>query len=151
MSDSNSTYFIPDPSRWPLVGSIALFLAFIGGAVMLNGSGFGTFLLGIGIAAVVYMFVGWFAEVIGESLQGKYNKQVDVSFRWGMAWFIFSEVMFFAALFGALYYARFISVPWLGGASNNAMTNEVLWPTFEAMWPLVSTPGGTLTDSVFSS
>ena len=96
MSDSNSTYFIPDPSRWPLVGSIALFLAFIGGAMMLNGSGFGTFILGIGIAAVVYMFAGWFAEVIGESLQKKYNQQVDVSFRWGMAWFIFTEVMFFA-------------------------------------------------------
>ncbi|MEE8379769.1 MAG: cytochrome c oxidase subunit 3, partial [Gammaproteobacteria bacterium] len=74
MSDSNSTYFIPDPSRWPLVGSIALFLAFIGGAMMLNGSGFGTFILGIGVAAVVYMFAGWFAEVIGESLQKKYNQ-----------------------------------------------------------------------------
>lgn len=35
-----------------------------------------------------------------------------------------------------------ISVPWLGGADNNFMTNEVLWPTFEAMWPLTLTPGG---------
>jgi len=62
-----------------------------------------------------------------------------------MAWFIFSEVMFFMAFFGALFYARTIAVPWLGGASNNAMTNEVLWPTFEAMWPLTNTPGGTTT------
>jgi cytochrome c oxidase subunit III len=140
MSDSNSTYFIPDPSRWPLVGSIALFLAFIGGAVMLNGSGFGTFLLGIGIAAVVYMFVGWFAEVIGESLQGKYNKQVDVSFRWGMAWFIFSEVMFFAAFFGALFYARQLSVPWLGGEGAKMATHMFLWPDFVADWPILAIP-----------
>jgi len=140
MSDSNSTYFIPDPSRWPLVGSIALFLAFIGGAIMLNGSGFGTFLLGIGIAAVVYMFVGWFAEVIGESLQGKYNKQVDVSFRWGMAWFIFSEVMFFAAFFGALFYARQLSVPWLGGEGAKMATHMFLWPDFVADWPILAIP-----------
>ena len=33
----------------------------------------------------------------------------------GMAWFIFSEVMFFAAFFGALFYVRTFSVPWLGG------------------------------------
>ena len=65
-----------------------------------------------------------------------------------MSWFIFSEVMFFAAFFGALFYARMIAVPWLGGASNNAMTNEVLWPTFEAVWPLVTTPDGTTTQAM---
>jgi cytochrome c oxidase subunit 3 len=150
MSDSNSTYFIPDPSRWPLVGSIALFLAFIGGAVMLNGSGFGTFILGIGIAAVVYMFVGWFAEVIGESLQGKYNKQVDVSFRWGMAWFIFSEVMFFAAFFGALFYARQLSVPWLGGEGAKVATHMFLWPDFVMDWPILAIPDeNAFIDSLF--
>jgi len=140
MSDSNSTYFIPDPSRWPLVGSIALFLSFIGGAVMLNGSGFGTFILGIGIAAVVYMFAGWFAEVIGESLQKKYNKQVDISFRWGMAWFIFSEVMFFAAFFGALFYARQLSVPWLSGEGAKLATHMFLWPDFVMDWPILAIP-----------
>jgi len=140
MSDSNSTYFIPDPSRWPLVGSIALFLAFVGGSMMLNGSGFGTFILGIGVAAIVYMFAGWFAEVIGESLQNKYNKQVDVSFRWGMAWFIFSEVMFFAAFFGALFYARQLSVPWLGGEGAKMATHMFLWPEFIADWPILTIP-----------
>ena len=58
-----------------------------------------------------------------------------MSFRWSMGWFIFSEVMFFAAFFGALFYARIYSVPWLGGAGNNVMTNELLWPAFEAIWP----------------
>jgi len=150
MSDSNSTYFIPDPSRWPLVGSIALFLAFIGGAMMLNGSGFGTFILGIGVAAVVYMFAGWFAEVIGESLQKKYNQQVDVSFRWGMAWFIFSEVMFFAAFFGALFYARQLSVPWLGGEGAKIATHMFLWPDFVADWPILAIPDeNAFIDSLF--
>jgi cytochrome c oxidase subunit 3 len=81
-------------------------------------------------------------------MSGLYSAQLGRSYRQGMLWFIFSEVMFFAAFFGALFYARMIAVPWLGGSSNNAMTNEVLWPTFEAMWPLVSTPGGTETTAM---
>ena len=142
MSDSHSQsiYFIPDPSRWPIVGTLALFVSFIGAAIMLNGSAFGTFIFGMGIAAVIYMFSGWFAEVVGESLRGRYNKQVDVSFRWGMSWFIFSEVMFFAAFFGALYYARQFSVPWLGGDGHGFTTHEFLWPEFVADWPLLVIP-----------
>ncbi|MBT7952382.1 MAG: cytochrome c oxidase subunit 3 [Gammaproteobacteria bacterium] len=137
MSDSQGAYFIPEPSRWPIVGTLALFVSFIGAAVMLNGSGFGTFIFGIGIAMVIYMFAGWFADVIGESLKGLYSDQVDVSFRWGMGWFILSEVMFFAAFFGALFYARVLSVPWLGGeGAGGIATHEFLWPSFEASWPL---------------
>ena len=73
--------------------------------------------------------------VIAESQSGKYNQQVDMSFRWGMGWFIFSEVMFFAAFFGALFYARMYAVPWLGGAGNKFFTHELLWPAFDAVWP----------------
>ena len=88
-----------------------------------------------GAAVVIFMLFGWFGTVINESLAGKYNSQVDMSFRLGMGWFIFSEVMFFAAFFGALFYARMWSIPWLGGAGNNVMTHELLWPAFEAIWP----------------
>jgi cytochrome c oxidase subunit 3 len=144
MSDSHGAYFIPEPSRWPIVGTLALFTSFIGGGMMLNGSGFGTFILGLGVAAVIYMFCGWFSDVIGESLAGNYNKQVDVSFRWGMSWFIFSEVMFFAAFFGALFYIRVLSVPWLGGEGAGFATNQFLWPDFEAVWPLLTTPDMTV-------
>lgn len=144
MSDSHGAYFIPEPSRWPIVGTLALFLSFIGGGMMLNGSGFGTFLLGLGIGAVIYMFFGWFSDVISESRAGSYNKQVDVSFRWGMSWFIFSEVMFFAAFFGALFYIRVLSVPWLGGEGAGFPTNQFLWPEFEAVWPLLTTPDMSL-------
>jgi cytochrome c oxidase subunit 3 len=89
----------------------------------------------IGLAAVAYMFFGWFGTVIDESERGLYNSGVDRSFRMGMSWFIFSEVMFFAAFFGALYYARQLSVPWLGGEGSRFTTNVFLWPGFESSWP----------------
>lgn len=140
MSNSHDTYFIPEPSRWPIVGTLSLFTTFIGGGLMLNGSHFGTFILGMGIAAIIYMFSGWFSDVIRESMGGNYNKQVDISFRWGMSWFIFSEVMFFAAFFGALFYIRMFSVPWLGGEGAKFATHMFLWPDFKAVWPLLTTP-----------
>ena len=89
----------------------------------------------VGVAVIIFMVTGWFAEVIGESQRGLYNEQVDKSFRQGMFWFIFSEVMFFAAFFGALFYARNMSIPWLGGDSNNFFTNLLLWTGYESTWP----------------
>ena len=141
MSESHGAYFIPEPSRWPIVGSIALFVTFIGAGLFLNGVT--PVVLYIGLAAVIYMFYGWFSDVIKESLAGNYNKQVDVSFRWGMSWFIFSEVMFFAAFFGALFYARVYSVPWLAGEGAKLTTHEFLWPDFQMVWPLLTTPDMT--------
>lgn len=140
-------YYVPDQSVWPIVGAVALFLIAVGAGNFVIEStrdkdGFGAYTLIAGLALLLIMLVGWFKNQIDESMAGLYSAQLGRSYRQGMAWFIFSEVMFFVAFFGALFYARTISVPWLGGASNNAMTNEVLWPTFEAVWPLLSTPGG---------
>jgi cytochrome c oxidase subunit 3 len=81
------------------------------------------------------MLAGWFANVIAENQAGKFNRQVDMSFRMGMFWFIFSEVMFFSAFFGALFYARNMAIPWLGGSSNNFFTNLFLWNAYESTWP----------------
>jgi cytochrome c oxidase subunit 3 len=88
-----------------------------------------------GMAVLIVMLFGWFGTVIKESQGGLYNAQVDRSFRMGMTWFIFSEVMFFAAFFGALYYIRIFSDPWLGGAGNNLSTNEWLYPEYASQWP----------------
>jgi cytochrome c oxidase subunit 3 len=88
-----------------------------------------------GAAIIIFMMIGWFGEVIAESEGGRYNNQVDMSFRLGMIWFIFSEVMFFCAIFGALFYARSMAVPWLGGDSNNFFTNFLVWDGFESTWP----------------
>jgi len=135
---SPKDYYVPHGTHWPIVGSIGLALTFIGFARFLHGAEMTTMFLGIAI--VIFMMYGWFGQVIDESLAGTYNQQVDMSFRWGMGWFIFSEVMFFGAFFGALFYARMFSVPWLGGASNNDATALMLWPEFEAVWPLLAVP-----------
>jgi len=140
MSESHSSYYLPEPSHWPIMGSIALFTSFVGAAIMLNGSHFGTLLLGVGLTVLGFMLFGWFGTVIKESVAGKYNNQVDTSFRWGMGWFIFSEVMFFAGFFGALLYAREYSVPWLSGVGSGFATKEFLWPHFTGSWPLSVMP-----------
>ena len=123
-------YFIPQPSSWPIRGSIALFCMALGATAWINGVFPGPWLLAIGFALLVWTLFGWFGTVAGESEGGMYSKQVDVSFRWSMSWFIFSEVMFFAAFFGALFYARQLSVPWLGD-----LEHKLLWPDFGGLWP----------------
>ena len=147
---STETYYVPEQSRWPILASIALFMMAFGAGTLINGlkdnaGGNGLLLLLAGALMLGLILTGWFGQVIKESQSGMYSPQMDRSFRWGMSWFIFSEVMFFAAFFGALLYARTFSVPWLDGAGNNAMTGAVLWPEFTATWPLIKTPDGTET------
>ncbi|MFN7752111.1 MAG: cytochrome c oxidase subunit 3, partial [Pseudomonadota bacterium] len=111
-------YYIPHGSRWPIVGSVALFTTMLGVSSWLNGVQVGPWVFYAGLAMVAFMFFGWFSTVIAESEGGLYNAGVDRSFRMGMMWFIISEVMFLAAIFGALFYARQLSVPWLGGSGS---------------------------------
>jgi cytochrome c oxidase subunit 3 len=125
------------------VGTIALLTTAVGAATSIHG-GAPNLLLIAGFLLIIYLLFGWFGSVIDESMKGNYNDQVDRSFRLGMMWFIFSEVMFFAAFFGALFYARTFSVPWLGGAGNNAMTHALLWPGFEAIWPVLTNPDNSV-------
>ena len=135
MSHAQDKYYVPHGSHWPIVGSIGLLFLMLGVSTWLNGADFGFWVMMAGFAVMIFMLVGWFGTVINESVSGLYNPQVDKSFRMGMLWFIFSEVMFFAAFFGALFYARNMSVPWLGGDSNNFFTNLLLWEGFESTWP----------------
>jgi cytochrome c oxidase subunit III len=132
---SSTGYYLPEPSKWPIVGSVALGFIGFGAAFTVNFMPVGYVLLAIGLAILIYMLFGWFGTVIRESESGKYNQQVDRSYRWAMSWFIFSEVMFFAAFFGALFYMRVISVPDLANLGN-----KLLWPNFTATWP-VAGPG----------
>ncbi len=132
-------YYIPhgpgSGSHWPVVGSIALFLTVGGAALWLNHANPGPWIMTAGLIIVATMFAGWFGTVIHESEGHLYNETVDKSFRMGMMWFIFSEVMFFAAFFGALFYAREFSVPWLGGEGVKIFTNLLLWKGYETAWP----------------
>lgn len=137
MSEANADqYFVPHNAKWPIIGSIGLTATVVGAAQLLNSETTMTpWLMYLGLLIMVVMMFGWFGEVIKESEEGLYNTAVDTSFRMGMVWFIFSEVMFFAGFFGALFYARTLSVPWLGGEGTGLSTNEVLWNGYEGVWP----------------
>ena len=127
---SADRYFVPQPSHWPVVGSTALLLMASGAVMTMNSIANGGLVLLAGLAVLVVMLFGWFGRVIGESEGGSYNLHVDRSFRWSMSWFIFSEVMFFAAFFGALFYVRVLSVPDLASPDQAA-----LWEGFKGQWP----------------
>jgi cytochrome c oxidase subunit III len=143
-------YYIPHGSPWPIVGSVALFTIMMGAIAYLN-DWFGAWVFLPGAALLIFMFIGWFSTVIDENQHGIFNLHVDRSFRMGMMWFIFSEVMFFAAFFGALFYARQLAVPWLGGHGTKFMTNLALWNGYENAWP-TNGPGrvGGREDGTFS-
>jgi cytochrome c oxidase subunit 3 len=134
-SHDADVYYVPHHSRWPFLGSIALFALMIGVANWMNGHDWGRWVFFGGLAFVLVVLGKWFGDVISESLEGRYSAQVDTSFRMGMMWFIFSEVMFFAAFFGALFYARQYALPWLSGEGDGQLTNQFLWQGYSAGWP----------------
>lgn len=136
---SHGEYYVPQPSHWPLVGSIALTTILAGAASWLHHDWYGPYLFTLGFFILIGMFLGWFGQVIYENQKGHYNQQVDRSFRWGMCWFIFSEICFFGGFFGALFMARYVIIPELGGELYPA-THQALWPQFKAAWPLLVNP-----------
>ena len=132
---AEDTYYVPHGTRWPIIGSIGMITMLASAAFWVNDTPIAPWTFLVGAAIIIYMLFGWFGEVIRESEAGYYNDQVDTSFRMGMVWFIFSEVMFFVTFFGALFYARVLSVPWLGGEGIGAYTNEMLWQGYQSVWP----------------
>lgn len=134
MSTSDA-YYIPHKATWPVIGTAGLVTMLAGFANYLNGSAIGPTLMVIGLIIFIVMLAGWFTLQAGESESGMYNAQVGISYRMGMMWFIFSEIMFFGVFFGTLWYTRNLSVPWLGGEGTGAATRELLWPAYDAIWP----------------
>ncbi len=137
-------YFVPAPSRHPVMAAIGLFFVILGAGQWVNGHDWGMYSLFGGLAFWAFVLQQWFRQAIGESEGGLYSDRIDVSFRWSMGWFIFSEVMFFAAFFGALFWSRLYSVPVLG-----SLENALLWPDFKAIWPstapgFTAAPAGTV-------
>jgi cytochrome c oxidase subunit 3 len=130
-------YFVPEPSRHPAFAAFGLFWVILGAAQWINGVDWGKYALFFGLAWLFWVLYQWFGDSIHESERGQYGRKVDLSYRWSMSWFIFSEVMFFGAFFTALWWMRSHSVPALGGVEN-----ALLWPDFKAVWPTVA-PGTT--------
>ena len=137
-------YFVPAPSRFPAMAALGLFFVIVGGGQWVNGHGWGAYAVMVGLLLWAYTLQLWFRQAISESESGMYSDRIDVSFRWSMSWFIFSEVMFFGAFFGALYWTRLHAVPNLG-----SLDNAVLWPDFKAIWPsaqagITASPAGVV-------
>ena len=130
-------YYVPGPSRHPVLAAIGLFFVILGAGQWVNGHQWGAYSVLFGLLWWAFVLQQWFREAIRESETGLYSARIDTSFRWSMSWFIFSEVMFFGAFFGALYWTRVHSVPNLG-----SIDNALLWPDFKAAWPS-SVPGAT--------
>ena len=142
-------YYVPAQSKWPIIATVGLLVTVWGLATWFNDlkatrpESHGPLIFFVGSLLVAYMMVGWFGAVIKGSRAGLYSPQLDRSFRWGMTWFIFSEVMFFAAFFGALFYVRHFSGPGLGGEGSKALAH-MLWPNFQFAWPLLNSPDPVL-------
>lgn len=134
-------YYVPGPSRHPVMTAIGLFFVILGAGQWINGHAWGAYSLLFGLLWWAVVMWQWFGEAIRESEGGLYSQRIDVSYRWSMSWFIFSEVMFFAAFFGALGFARLHSVPDLG-----SIDSKLLWPNFGATWPTT----GPYIDSPFT-
>ena len=131
-------YFVPGPSRWPLLAGMSMLATMVGASAWVNDASWGPYLNIAGILSMIAVLYFWFGDAIGESEKGLYSQRVDHSYRWSMSWFIFSEVMFFGAFFGALFYARTITMPWLGD-----LDHKILWPDFAAHWGNIG-PAGTV-------
>lgn len=147
--DNYESYFVPHNSKLPIMASLGIFLTVFGmGNIMVdmtagaeNSIG-GYILMGGGLVLGTTLFF-WFKTVIEENHNKLYSDQLNRSFVWGMSWFIFSEVMFFAAFFGALFYVRVFAVDWLAGEGNRG-PSEMLWPNFVSEWPVLNTPNPEL-------
>ena len=130
-------YYVPDSSPHPARASVSLLVTMLGAASWVNGIELGKWAVLVGILSLITVLYFWFGDAISEEEAGLNSKRVDVSYRWSMSWFIFSEVMFFAAFFGALWYIRTVTTPWLGDLDHRLL----LWPNFVPTWPNLGPAG----------
>jgi len=103
-------YHLVEPSPWPLVGSISAFVLAIGAIAWMrtgNGGLFGVegpWMFFIGLLGVLATMIGWWRDVIYESVvERAHTPVVQLHLRYGMILFIASEVMFFVAWFWAYF------------------------------------------------
>ena len=142
---SYEAYYVPHNSKLPIFASLGIFLTLFGIGSILNDMtagvehSAGTWVMLVGGLVLGFTLFYWFATVIEENQQKLYSDQMNRSYVWAMAWFIFSEVMFLMAFFGALFYVRFWVVGWLGGEGDRG-PSDMLWPAYTPEWPLMSNP-----------
>ena len=102
-------YHLVDPSPWPLVGAIAAGVMAAGGVLFMHD--YGTLALILGAIMVLGTMAVWWRDVIREAtFEGHHTPVVQLGLRYGMALFIASEVMFFAAFFWAFFTSSLLPV-----------------------------------------
>ncbi len=143
--DGYETYYVPEQSAFPILASIGLFLTVFGAGTWFNEmhageGGPGRYVLMAGMAMFIAVLYNWFKTTITENMAGLNSAQLKRSYVWGMGWFIFSEVMFFCAFFGALFYVRNFAGPWLGGEGDRGALAQMLWEGYKFAWPMMETP-----------
>ncbi len=147
-ASDESVYYVPHNSWYPIGVAVGAICFMAGLGIWLNDVQAGTephrFLFYIGAVIIAFVLFNWFGKVIAENQEGLNNPMLKRSYVWGMSWFIFSEVMFFAAFFGALFYSRLLAVEWLGGSGDKALTGQYLWPNFKPVWPVLHNPDPSL-------
>ena len=153
-------YYVPEKSRLAVCATIGLVLSIFGAASIMNDMTFGDpsqetsswAIFNVGMLFFMATLFSWFRIAIKENIAGMNSAQLKKSYVLGMFWFIFSEVMFFFAFFGALFYVRTLSGPWLGGEGEGGRMNGLLWEGFSFSWPLMETPqeavGGAATQLI---
>ncbi len=142
------TYYVPEKSYLAIFTSLTLFTTLYGAAEVLNDKTFGDpsqetnswFIFLTGLVLFLASLFSWFRTTIVENRAGMNSAQLKHSYVIGMQWFIFSEVMFFAAFFGALWYVRNLAGPWLSSDGDGGRMNALLWEGFTYQWPLMETP-----------
>ncbi|MEM6301570.1 MAG: cytochrome c oxidase subunit 3 [Pseudomonadota bacterium] len=146
VSTDHEKYYVPDQSPLAVMATIGLVTTIFGAASFMNDLTFGEpgdaspLVLYAGLAMFVMTLFVWFRTTIRENIAGMASGQLKRSYVLGMYWFIFSEVMFFAAFFGALFYVRNLAGPWLGAEGEGGRMNYLLWEGFQFSWPMMQTP-----------
>ena len=144
----HQTYYVPEQSKLAICMATAVALIVVGVAGGLNASTYGGgeggtlswYIFWAGIAGFLGTLFAWFRTTISENIAGMNSPQLKKSYVLGMFWFIGSEVFFFIAFFGALFYVRVLAGPWLSGEGANAETNRQLWEGSQYAWPMMETP-----------
>ena len=131
------------PSALPIFGSMAVLAIALGIVNWLHGAWFGPYLFVLGLVAMITIVGFWFHAAICDDMDASADEYAlsEHYYRWSMGWFIFSELWFFIAFFGVLFYVRMISIPRLGGSFvDDKLTHYLLWPSFVDQWPMIHTP-----------
>jgi cytochrome c oxidase subunit 3 len=111
-SSKNHPYHLVDPSPWPFVGSLAALVLTIGAVLFMHDHG--PWILIAGLSFLIFTLFGWWKDVVCEASLNQHTPQVQQGFRYSMAFFILTEVMFFVAFFWAYFHASLFPTDAIG-------------------------------------